>query len=190
MKKINKIIMLVFALALIATSFQSCKKGEEDPAISLRSRTARLKGKWELVSGLDTYTGSSYSYTVSYNGSTATYSEDGITDTEVYRETLEFKKDNEFSGEIVSGSEMLRYDGYWTFAGAYDDYSKKEIVVIRIKSYRDSEDSETYSGDEMPVVTLRLKRLANKEMIVETKGQSTSGSNVSSYNSLKTYNKK
>jgi hypothetical protein len=42
MKNIFKITLLL----LIGTFFYSCKKGSEDPALSFRSRKARLTGKW------------------------------------------------------------------------------------------------------------------------------------------------
>lgn len=36
-------------LAGFAFSFQSCKRGDNDPGLSLKSRTARLKGDWKLT---------------------------------------------------------------------------------------------------------------------------------------------
>jgi hypothetical protein len=36
------------ALAIVSVTVQSCRKGEDDPAISLRSRDARLIGEWKL----------------------------------------------------------------------------------------------------------------------------------------------
>jgi len=36
------------AVAIVSVTVQSCKKGEDDPAISLRSRDARLIGEWKL----------------------------------------------------------------------------------------------------------------------------------------------
>ena len=45
--KNNKIALFIVFIA--AMSFGSCKKGENDPFISLRSRDARVTGKWELT---------------------------------------------------------------------------------------------------------------------------------------------
>lgn len=43
-------IGIALLLAGFAFSFQSCKRGENDPMISFKSRTARLKGDWKLSS--------------------------------------------------------------------------------------------------------------------------------------------
>jgi hypothetical protein len=68
--------MLVAILALMA--FQSCKKGENDPAISFRSRDARITAKWKLTKIESAETDVSGNYTVSV---TITY--DGLNYTRV-----------------------------------------------------------------------------------------------------------
>jgi len=51
MNKTVKKILAITAVALIAMPlFYSCKKGEEDPFISLRSRDKRITGEWKLTS--------------------------------------------------------------------------------------------------------------------------------------------
>jgi len=40
---------LIISLVLFALSLSSCRVGEDDPLISLKSRTNRLKGEWNLV---------------------------------------------------------------------------------------------------------------------------------------------
>lgn len=45
MKKVTKILLAVAVVASVA----GCKKGPEDPSISLKSRSARLVGTWELT---------------------------------------------------------------------------------------------------------------------------------------------
>jgi len=44
----KKIITFVMIGALSASLFESCKKGEDDPAISLRTRKARMTGEWTV----------------------------------------------------------------------------------------------------------------------------------------------
>jgi hypothetical protein len=39
----------LIAVAIVSVTVQSCKKGEDDPALSLRSRDARLIGEWKLT---------------------------------------------------------------------------------------------------------------------------------------------
>ena len=50
----KKIFFLFIILSCLQV--QSCKKGEEDPKISFRSRTARLTGEWELMKITGTHT--------------------------------------------------------------------------------------------------------------------------------------
>ncbi len=47
----NRISIILFSVLIISSGFlvSSCKKGENDPLLSLRTRNNRLKGNWELV---------------------------------------------------------------------------------------------------------------------------------------------
>lgn len=57
MKKLTKSVL---AILVVASSITACKKGEDDPFLSLRSRDARLMGEWKLtaIAGKTTATGS------------------------------------------------------------------------------------------------------------------------------------
>lgn len=44
----RNIFAILFIFAAAVMSLESCKKGDNDPSISFKSRTARLKGKWVL----------------------------------------------------------------------------------------------------------------------------------------------
>lgn len=50
MKNINKILASLIAIMFSVMLFDGCKKGEEDPFLSLRSRDSRIEGTWKLVS--------------------------------------------------------------------------------------------------------------------------------------------
>lgn len=58
MKNKNTKVMLAVGLLLAVASleFSGCKKGNEDPALSLRSRKARMTGVWNVVTYGDTST--------------------------------------------------------------------------------------------------------------------------------------
>ena len=45
----KKIITLSILLIISTITVQSCKKGENDPLFSLRTRTNRLSGNWKVV---------------------------------------------------------------------------------------------------------------------------------------------
>lgn len=50
MKTTKKVIFALMAAALVAPTLESCKKGENDPGLSLRSRKARVAGEWKVTS--------------------------------------------------------------------------------------------------------------------------------------------
>ena len=49
MNKNSKPLIFLAAAAITVLNFQSCKKYDDGPAFSLRSKKARLTGEWELV---------------------------------------------------------------------------------------------------------------------------------------------
>lgn len=135
--KTHKILILIGMMGLLF-SLIGCKKGENDPTLSLRSRKARLVGKWVLEEGNMTLnenykaTQSSQGYSQTINQTTLinstfnsgtlmeTYSEThtsgGQTATlqyamnQIHKETLEFNKDQSFEMLITSNG-TLNYSG-------------------------------------------------------------------------------
>lgn len=58
MRKITNVLAVLSIGVLLAPALESCKKGEEDPGLSLRSRKGRVAGEWNV---------SSYEETTSYS---------------------------------------------------------------------------------------------------------------------------
>src|SRR5688500_16152298 len=50
MKTTKRTLTALAMVALLAPAIESCKKGEEDPSISMRSRKARVAGEWNVSS--------------------------------------------------------------------------------------------------------------------------------------------
>ena len=64
---------LLFIIILSGLFFSNCKKGPEDPTISLLTRKARLAGKWMMQSGTASITSLSstnppFNQNLSFNG--------------------------------------------------------------------------------------------------------------------------
>lgn len=55
-----KITLPFLLLTLIIVSFPSCKKGDNDPIISMHSRTKRITGNWIMTDRVIRYTNTSY----------------------------------------------------------------------------------------------------------------------------------
>ena len=79
--------LLLAAAVVIMLNFSSCSKYEDGPAFSLKTKTARLSGDWEVVE-------------INNNASTGM--------------TLEFEKDGDFSLDVDYGyGYNYSYDGEW-----------------------------------------------------------------------------
>jgi hypothetical protein len=72
MKKSNYSLFVLVILLFIGIIFGSCKKGENDPAISFKSRDARITAKWKLAKIESTETdligGNTMNITITYDG--------------------------------------------------------------------------------------------------------------------------
>ena len=99
MKRTIQSLVLVLALAFVMPGMQSCKKYEEGPAFSLRTKKARLVNKWKVTA-----------FTVNDNNAL-----DLVKDY-----TYEFKDDN--TVVITDGSNTT--EGTWEFS---DD--KSNLIV-------------------------------------------------------------
>ena len=189
MKKTNKFFAILMLVILASPLLNSCKKGPDDPFISLRSRSGRLKGEWNLTSGTETGTEGTVTYTTTYNGTTATVTYGGQASSYAHTEDIQFLKGNAFTSTVLDNSQTTVCQGFWAFMSGYDDIKNKECVVIRLSSETSGGSITTYTGDDMPSYILRLDKLSGSELIVEANG-STIGTSTNTSTSTKTYAKK
>jgi len=188
MKKIFA-VLLMLTLCIVAIQ---CKKGEDDPLISLRSRKARVCGDWSLTSGTmsqssrygnivsstnmimtqyaysgtNTYVNGSFSQTTPYTGT--------------YKYSITFDKDGSFSATEVYDGEVQITSGTWNFTDGVGDAKKREQIVLFFKSSTGISGSTTlsYSGNKV-YMTFNIKELRNKKMVLTRTETETSG--VDSY---------
>jgi hypothetical protein len=105
--KFKTFVIMAFC-AIFTLPFQSCKKGADDPALSMRSRKARVVGEWTLKEVVDN------GKPVTLNGTT----------------TYEFKKDGTGSTSFKFNSISSTSNFRWDFLGGNGDYKKKERLII------------------------------------------------------------
>jgi len=189
MKKSNKFFAILILVILAIPMFNSCKKGADDPFISLRSRSGRLKGIWNLTSGTETYTSGSSTYTETYTESMVTVSYSGASQTYTHTESIEFDKANAFKSTVMHDGSITTCDGFWAFMDGYGDVKNSECVVIRLSSQTSGGTITTYTGDDMPSYILRFDKLSGSEAIIQATG-TTVGSSTDTDTSNKTYTKK
>lgn len=166
------------ALILLGMSllFSSCRKGEDDPFLSFRSRNARLSGDWKLDAAkfrredkLDQKIVAT-TYTFEGNVMTGVQSQLGFPNyigTSTYREFVTFEKDGTYNMKIISDSENSTTSGNWMWLYENDeiDLANKEAVAMTVT--KDS-DGNMYSGKSNPVNLIWVfKELSNKKIVVE-----------------------
>jgi hypothetical protein len=177
-------LLLIISLAAL---FTGCKKGKDDPFLSLRSRKARVTGDWTVTSGTSTYVYSSgnYSRTSTFTYSETSYSyvhnENGIITTGggSSKITMKFEKDGKFRSTNTGDGSTGTSEGTWNFTDGIGDAKKKEQIVVRLSSGSNTgstiNTSYTYTGNETDI-TMNLKELRNKKMVIIMESGYTSSS--------------
>jgi hypothetical protein len=153
MKKITQLSILLIITSLI---FNSCSKFEEGPAISLRSKKARLENTWEIEKIIDS------------KGNTATISDifdtDSISeiigfDIEIISQKFTFTKDGDVEHILeikLNGAPVtteISMTGTWEFI----DETGLKITM----------DANTTAGIPSSVEEYNILKLANKELWLE-----------------------
>ncbi|MBD3637072.1 MAG: hypothetical protein HUJ25_06965 [Crocinitomicaceae bacterium] len=200
--------ILMFAAAGLMLATPSCKKGENDPALSLSSRKARLSKNWKLSSAeyttVDVYDWGGDTYT-----STTTYSYDGTNmttvtslagpggtvtnpaDVRTYSEQHTFEKDGAYSGSVTDDGDTDSFEGFWAFVGKskVQELKKKEAVLITFTKTIYSGNTNTYDGESLfPDGYMMLDRLAGDELVVALDYSATySNGDTYSITGTKTY---
>ncbi len=179
MKSVIKFLLI----AIIATTIiplSSCKKGANDPFLSLRSRASRLSGKWTLAS---------QDYTIiTVNGNitkTDVYSFDGTfvtvvnktkiggsaettqTNKYAYAELWEFTKDNTYTNTVTSSGVSYTDEGNWAFLNKDKaaELKNKEAVTVNSTKFTFGSNVTTTGKVDLPTIFV-LDELKKSEMIV------------------------
>lgn len=163
----RKIILLTLASALVLGTFSSCKKGENDPAMSLKTRKARLTGEWKLTDALILqYEDGQKVGQTTYDGTHL----NSNGDVSVFTLSYEFAKDGTYSSETVEDGERTTEMGNWAFTGKSKDadLKKKEGLVLGQTSYVTSNYSATSSKFNLSQIeSWELDRLTKKELVMK-----------------------
>jgi hypothetical protein len=170
-----KILKLLLFIVMISITILSCRKGEGDPFLSLRTRKARITGEWKLKSGsITTKENDTTIYTL-YNGVSAETAS-GIYP---YTEKFWFKKDGSFRIIYTNSSVSLTFNGLWRFGKRIKEIElkNKEYIILmttsKIIKYFTGEDTETYTGTSCPIDYLTIKELRNNELTIIHNGTDT-----------------
>jgi hypothetical protein len=183
MKKLKIALLVVLAATFI---LPSCKKGENDPFISLKSRDARITAKWKLtkIEGTesDIQTQGAYttneSKTVSYNGSTETsttvttmtgFPTDTQTATSIYTFELTLDKLGVATYSSTFPPNSYTGNGSWTWGS---NSKNKDVLTIELNGTGGSMFSGTYDIDQLKSSELLLK-MKTEESTTSTNASET-----------------
>jgi hypothetical protein len=192
MKKYKQILPVLAAI-VISMAFTGCKKGEDDPVLSLQSRKARVAGEWKITkmegTSSSTFSGSATHCTETFDGSTYTKTcGTGTPDVISGAWTFDFKRDGTFTSHLDFTDEGDRsiwdFEGTWTFlCGVVDKKNKEQLGITFTKltsvlsSSGGSSVSAMWSGKERAYTVWDIKQLKSKEMVWYLK---TANSNINS----------
>jgi len=171
-------------LYIISLCLLSCKKGDNDPLISLQSRKARLIGEWkvsnEVITASEKYLDSILNINSVFDGSKkmniiVTETPSGnktVKDSTYYSQSLSIKKDGTYIKKIIysNGTNLNITEGTWTFLGKSEknNLKKKEAIFLTTNKTTISNGTETNVNvyTNLDGKTIVIDQLKNKELII------------------------
>jgi hypothetical protein len=165
---------------MFAGIFAGCKKGDDDPAISLRSRKARLTGVWTLTDANYTVAGKNTTTTYQFDAKTGIMTQTfsggsfSYSNNYTYSRTLTINKDYTYKDvEVQNGNYTVTTEGYWFFAPKNKDIdvrNKERVVFQKTKVTVDNKGNvsyNTYAGtSNSQTDIIDLKELRNKKITI------------------------
>jgi len=173
----KRIVVLSLYLIVTFVLFNGCRRGEDDPFISFRSRKARVTGKWKMTSikrtSYETDIFGSTTKIFTGNGSTYTRTEQNsngtnFSKTGIYTYEITFKKDGSYTAQINEDGNIANIEGKWNFTGGVGDMKDKSQITLYETSYKSPGYTFTSTGHYFND-TYDLKELRNNKMVWYTK---------------------
>jgi hypothetical protein len=165
--KLLKYLIPVVIIASVLPGISSCKKGEDDPFISFRSRKARMEGEWKVVSAyyksIETGPGAdSYSWT--FDGSKVVENDNNVETTYKRYWTWKIEKDGKFKSTDAIDGDVREISGRWDFLGGNSDVKKKSRIMLLFEQIDFSSTgtyfiSSSYIDDGYDLIELRHDRM-------------------------------
>jgi hypothetical protein len=124
----KKVLLVLLIAAFAMPAFVSCKKGANDPAISLNSRAKRLEADWKLTNfdGTYNYVGGTTAYTVTLRFDGNTYSQNespaggiygNLSGSGSFKMTIAkdgaYSIDESYTASGATSADIRKGDGYW-----------------------------------------------------------------------------
>lgn len=174
--KFESLVKAILFVSISCVFLTNCKKGPDDPAVSLRSRKARVTGNWRLEGGNVSLTynpsgKSPYSqYFVFKTGQfemTETY-QGGIPTIYIgdYTLNLNFIKDGKFDLTETISRRTTRVSGTWNFVAGVGKTKNKESIVLKIDAASAGASNDCFFTKFNTELTYQIKELRNKRIVL------------------------
>jgi hypothetical protein len=192
MKKFIYPVLIILFFALISVNIESCKKGDGDPFLSLRSRKSRLTGDWKVSALTSTYKYNNKTYETTFDGLKKKMVLT-VKDTLINGSATDFITTENYLGEIMidyhkngtynysetfqdvgTGNAITKdFKGDWYFMGgnSQNEYKNKELLAMQVteysyNSYIDDDYSTIYQGTNTLDV-YEIYQLKNTQIILK-----------------------
>ena len=206
----KKSIILGLSVIALAVNLTSCKKGENDPFLSLSSRKARLAGEWTLTketydrvyngnNGISDYvqtTTSTYDGTIKTGSETTVTNGQTVTDAltpEIYTKQFTIEKNGTFILTTISVDGTEKVEGNWVFLGKNKStkLKKKEAISLSFSktTYTDANGvTTTTSSQDLEGWVFAIDQLKKKEFVLIDESSNTNqDGKVNTYKTVSTY---
>jgi hypothetical protein len=185
------VIRMCVALVLPFVFFSSCRKGEDDPGFSFRTRKARLAGEWRFISGsvtlsfVDHTQGARTNFVYSLSNMRYDLAVTGPGFPTLYKGTyqlnLNVKKDGTFDFSEIS-DEPVAGRGSWDFLLKSGDRKNKEEVNFVISDITTGASNSwslfNWNGTSM---RYRIKELRDKKLVLTASYDVVSSAGLQDY---------
>lgn len=208
MRKFHTMMQALMLLLLTAGVFVGCRKGEDDPWLTLRGRKTRLVGKWSVTSGMvqrgALFTTSEGNQVV--GTSTSRYSETAVEQTNFYSRVtgdVTSTMQGDFSGKVeifrdgtytmtmtekfsAQGNNQTEtnvggtYKGYWSFTGGNqaNNTRKREQLVLQTVSFVPVTGTGEVNTNPVPDAIYTINQLKHKEIVLSFENSSSDALNT------------
>jgi hypothetical protein len=171
-----KAVFLLFVILMLS----ACKKGENDPLISLRTRKARVAGEWKMKEGTllsekrdrnyhlyifrTTYSKNTWERTNDYFFQGTSQGQSKYSGTCKYE--MSVKKDGSFKYSQTEDNVLKISYGTWSFSGSVGKHKNKDQLLVTLDSVTNNYAKTIfYKGSDL-ALTYTIKELRNKKMVL------------------------
>ncbi len=156
-----------------------CKKGENDPFLSVHTRKARVAGEWKMTSGTSTQN-NYYSSASTTNVITTTYdgvnaSESSVTTTPfgttttnstyAYTDQMTMERDGTMKGTNTNDGVTTTFEGNWNFSGGIGEMKNKSQLMLLYTKVTDDNGTSTLEANTYQII-YDINELRTKKMVL------------------------